>query len=101
MERPKTENLTAWITGKNLNVFQKADAVFEYNKLLKYVEVLEEQLRISGVSKRYFLFECINADKQKLKKLIIAPDRETAIADIEINYPYITKWFSSEELNVY
>ena len=23
---------------------------------------------ISGVSKRYFLFECINADKQKLKK---------------------------------
>jgi hypothetical protein len=55
---------------------------------------------LHNVSKRYFLFGCINADKQKLKKLIIAPDRETAIADIETNYPYIEKWYSSEELNV-
>ena len=44
MEKPKTENLTAWITGRNLNVFQKADAVIEYNKLLEYVKVIEEQL---------------------------------------------------------
>ena len=49
MERPKTENLTAWITGRNLNVFQKADAVIEYNKLLDYVKVIEEQLNIHDV----------------------------------------------------
>ena len=61
---------------------------------------LVKNLSLSGVSKRYFLFECINADRQKLKKLIIAPDRGTAIADIETNYPYIEKWYSSEELNV-
>lgn len=60
----------------------------------------DKQLILSGVSKRYFLFECVNADKQKLRKLIIAPDRETAIADIETNYLYIIKWYSSEELNV-
>lgn len=70
--------------------------------LIRNLREMEEskQLILSGVSKRYFLFECINADRQKLKKLIIAPDRETAIVDIETNYPYITKWFSSEELNV-
>mgnify|MGYP000232879417 CR=1 FL=1 len=55
----------------------------------KYLQT--EKLAIQGVSKRYFLFECTNADKQKIKKLIIAPDRETAIADIETNYPYIIK----------
>ena len=49
MERPKTENLTAWITGRNLNVFQKADAVIEYNKLLDYVKVIEEQLNTHDV----------------------------------------------------
>jgi len=65
-----------------------------------FFESEKKQLILSGVSKRYFLFGCINADKQKLKKLIIAPDRENAIADIETNYPYIEKWYSSEELNV-
>lgn len=53
MEKPKTENLTAWVTGRNLNVFQKADAVIEYNKLLDYVKVIEEQLRIGGVVKSF------------------------------------------------
>lgn len=43
MEKPKTENLTAWITGRNLNIYQKADAVIEYNKLLEYVSDLENQ----------------------------------------------------------
>jgi len=41
MKKPETQNLTAWITGRNLNVFQKADAVIEYNKLLDYVSELE------------------------------------------------------------
>ena len=67
---------------------------------LTCLQAFKEQLTLTDVSKRYFLFECINADRQKLKKLIIAPDRETAIADIETNYPYIEKWYSSEELNV-
>ena len=71
----------------------------QLNALCKQISD-NQQLILSGVSKRYFLFECINADRQKLKKLIIAPDRGTAIADIETNYPYIEKWYSSEELNV-
>jgi hypothetical protein len=44
MNKPKTENLTAWVTGRNLNVFQKADAVIEYNKLLEYVDNLEKAI---------------------------------------------------------
>lgn len=43
MEKSKTENLTAWITGRNLNIYQKADAVIEHNKLLEYVSDLENQ----------------------------------------------------------
>jgi hypothetical protein len=50
MDRPKTNNLTAWIQGRNLNVFQKADAVIEYNHLLDYISE-KEQLILSGVSK--------------------------------------------------
>ena len=48
MERPITKNLTKWITGKNINVFEKADAVIEYNKLLDYI-IEKEQLILSGV----------------------------------------------------
>ena len=51
MKKPETQNLTAWITGRNLNVFQKADAVIEYNKLLDYVSELE-QLLIQPVSQQ-------------------------------------------------
>lgn len=57
-------------------------------------------LGLFSVSKRYFLFECVNADKQKLNKLIIAVDKESAIADIETSYPYIERWYTIEELNV-
>jgi hypothetical protein len=52
MDRPKTNNLTAWIQGRNLNVFQKADAVIEYNHLLDYISE-KEQLILSGVSKSF------------------------------------------------
>lgn len=48
MDRPKTNNLTAWIQGRNLNVFQKADAVIEYNHLLDYISE-KEQLLIHSV----------------------------------------------------
>lgn len=57
-------------------------------------------LGLFSVSKRYFLFECVNADKQKLNKLIIANDKESAIVDIETSYPYIERWYTIEELNV-
>jgi len=52
MDRPKTNNLTAWIQGRNLNVFQKADAVIEYNHLLDYISE-KEQLILSGVVKSF------------------------------------------------
>lgn len=36
------ENLKAQMTGRNLNIHQKADALIEFNKLLDYVEELEQ-----------------------------------------------------------
>lgn len=54
-------------------------------------KAIHEILLLFGVSKRYFLFGCVNADKQKLNKLIIADDKESAIADIETGYPYIER----------
>jgi len=40
------ENLKAQMQGRDLNIYQKADALIEFNKLLEYVEELE-QLSIS------------------------------------------------------
>jgi len=60
----------------------------------------DKLLDLFSVSKRYFLFECVNADNQKLNKLIIATNKEDAIADIETSYLYIKRWYGIEELNV-
>jgi len=57
MNKPKIENLTAWVTGRNLNVFQKADAVIEYNKLLDYVKELEVAINYS---------QCCKSDSEQL-----------------------------------
>ncbi len=45
------ENLKAQMQGRELNIHQKADALIEVNKLIDYVEELE-QLLIQDVSKR-------------------------------------------------
>ena len=42
------ENLKAQMRGRELNIHQKADALIEFNKLLDYVEELE-QLAIPAV----------------------------------------------------
>ncbi len=42
------ENLKAQMQGRKLNIYQKADALIEFNKLLDYVEELE-QLTIPAV----------------------------------------------------
>jgi hypothetical protein len=68
MDRPKTNNLTAWIQGRNLNVFQKADAVIEYNHLLDYISE-KEQLILSGVSQnRELLIDFFIKQHQSTKK---------------------------------
>lgn len=36
------ENLKAKMTGVELNIYQKADALIEFNKLLDYVDELEQ-----------------------------------------------------------
>lgn len=36
------DNLKAQMQGKNLNIYQKADALIEFNKLIDYVEELEK-----------------------------------------------------------
>ena len=43
------ENLKAQMQGRDLNIYQKADALIEFNKLLEYVEELE-QLSVSRVT---------------------------------------------------
>lgn len=45
------ENLKAQMQGRKLNIYQKADALIEFNKLLDYVEELE-QLTIPAVIER-------------------------------------------------
>ena len=57
MKRPETNNITAYVQGKNLNVFQKADAVIEYNKLLDYVEKLEKAITVT---------RCCKSDSEQL-----------------------------------
>ena len=44
--KPNTHNLTSWAKGNNLNVFQKSDAIIEYDNLLQYVSKLEKALNI-------------------------------------------------------
>jgi hypothetical protein len=36
------ENLKAKMTGRELNIYQKSDALIEFNKLLDYVNELEQ-----------------------------------------------------------
>lgn len=45
------ENLKALMTGRELNIHQKANALIEFNKLLDYVDELE-QLTIPIVSEQ-------------------------------------------------
>lgn len=52
------ENLKALMTGKELNIHQKADALIEFNKLLDYVDELE-QLTIPVVVKSLPTDECV------------------------------------------
>lgn len=51
----KIENLKAQMKGHDLNIYQKADALIEFNKLLEYTEQLEakvKELSLVGVSGR-------------------------------------------------
>jgi hypothetical protein len=48
--RIQVENLKAQMQGINLNIYEKADALIEFNKLLDYVEELE-QFNIADVVK--------------------------------------------------
>lgn len=41
IEKPDMSNLLAWVLGHNLNVFQKADAVIEFNKIMDFVDEME------------------------------------------------------------
>jgi len=85
MKKPETQNLTEWITGRNLNVFQKADAVIEYNKLLDYVSELE-QLPIQPVSNRRELFKCdcggTNHYKNEIHDSVMCADCGTVYCSI-------------------
>lgn len=53
------ENLKAQMQGRKLNIYQKADALIEFNKLLDYVEELE-QLTIPAVVGRSEQLKCDN-----------------------------------------
>jgi hypothetical protein len=49
------ENLKAQMQGRDLNIHQKADALIEFNKLLDYVEELEQCniANVVGQSEQY------------------------------------------------
>ena len=57
----KIENLKAQMQGRKLNIYQKADALIEFNKLLDYVEELE-QLTIPTVGGQSEQFYCLSSD---------------------------------------
>jgi len=59
------ENLKAQMTGRELNIYQKADALIEFNKLLDYVDELE-QLAIPVVVKQSELLRSCKTCKHKL-----------------------------------
>jgi hypothetical protein len=61
MKRPEIENLNHQQNGHNLNVFQKADAIIEFHKLIKYIEHLESEVQkdlIASVLGRSEQFIC-------------------------------------------
>lgn len=87
-----------YINGQETEILDIAKKL--YHNHLTPETAINLLLDLFSASKRYFLFECVNADKQKLNKLIIANDKENAILDIETSYPYIERWYTIEELNV-
>ena len=58
------ENLKAQMQGRNLTIHQKADALIEFNKLLDYVEELE-QCNIANVVGRSEQFNCLGGNYAK------------------------------------
>jgi len=60
------ENLKAKITGKELNIYQKADALIEFNKLLDYVDKIEQQLKLCEVTRSLPTDEQLTSDKDEI-----------------------------------
>jgi len=49
MKKPNIKKLTSWVTRKHYDVFKQTDAVREFNKLLEYVDKLEETVISSSI----------------------------------------------------
>jgi hypothetical protein len=60
MKRPEIENLNHQQNGHNLNVFQKADAIIEFHKLIKYIEHLESEVQKDLIADVGETFYCYN-----------------------------------------
>ena len=86
--KPNTHNLTSWVKGNNLNVFQKSDAIIEYDNLLQYVSKLEKALNIiknfdeDGDSSKYESSPYF--DKDKALKILKASQNSIIISDKNI-----------------
>lgn len=52
MKKPTVENLKALVYNFELNIYQKKDALLEFEKLNEYIKELEHQLLLNGVSNR-------------------------------------------------
>ena len=69
----KIENLAAQMQGFDLNVYQKADALIEFNKLIDYVIELEQSTIPVVVSSEYCYYkeginmQCASCDEPKYK----------------------------------
>ena len=63
------ENLKAKMQGRELNIYQKADALIEFNKLLDYVEE-QFELRSELLKFLNWHYESDVADKKTKQKII-------------------------------
>lgn len=48
--KPQIENLKAQMQGFNLTIMQRADALIEFNKLIEYVDGMEQQVSPDGLA---------------------------------------------------
>jgi len=66
------ENLSAQARGMNLTLHQKADALIEFNKLIKYMEELEEDLfdARKQLAKQQEEIEILKHENEQLHKTI-------------------------------
>jgi hypothetical protein len=97
------ENLKVQMTGRELNIYQKADALIEFNKLLDYVNELE-QLTIPVVVKslQFIQVDALEIRTQELNNPAVNITVETSFSKEKIYgvTPQALVDFAHEQISV-